>query len=74
MSIERVSANRSFGGVQAVYRHRSRETGTDMTFSAYLPPQAEQRPCPVVWYLSGLTCTPANVTEKGQFQRAPSWA
>lgn len=70
MSIERVSANRSFGGVQAVYRHRSRETGTEMTFSAYLPPQAEQGPCPVVWYLSGLTCTHANVTEKGQFQRA----
>src|ERR1700758_4913665 len=40
-----------------------------MIFSAYLPPQAEQGPCPVVWYLSGLTCTHANVTEKGQFQR-----
>jgi S-formylglutathione hydrolase len=40
-----------------------------MVFSAYLPPQAEQGPRPVVWYLSGLTCTHANVTEKGQFQR-----
>lgn len=70
MALETVSTNRSFGGTQAVYRHASRETGTEMVFSAYLPPQAEQGPCPVVWYLSGLTCTHANVTEKGQFQRA----
>ena len=70
MTLETVSTNRCFGGTQAVYRHASRETGTDMVFSAYLPPQAEQGPCPVVWYLSGLTCTHANVTEKGQFQRA----
>jgi S-formylglutathione hydrolase len=68
-ALETVSTNRCFGGIQAVYRHASRETGTEMTFSAYLPPQAEQAPCPVVWYLSGLTCTHANVTEKGQFQR-----
>ena len=69
MTLETVSTNRCFGGVQAVYRHQSRETGTPMVFSVYLPPQAEQGPCPVVWYLSGLTCTHANVTEKGQFQR-----
>jgi S-formylglutathione hydrolase len=67
--IETVSTARSFGGVQGVYRHKSRETGTDMVFSVYLPPQAEAGLCPVVWYLSGLTCTHANVTEKGQFQR-----
>lgn len=70
MALEAVSQNRSFGGVQGVYRHESRETGTPMTFSVFTPPQAEQGPCPVVWYLSGLTCTHANVTEKGQFQRA----
>ena len=69
MALETVSTNRCFGGTQGVYRHQSRETGTQMTFSAYLPPQAGQGPCPVVWYLSGLTCTHANVTEKGQFQR-----
>ena len=69
MALELVSSARSFGGRQNVYRHTSRETGTEMVFSAYLPPQAEQGPCPVVWYLSGLTCTHANVTEKGQFQR-----
>jgi S-formylglutathione hydrolase len=71
LSLETVSTTKSFGGVQGVYRHASRETGTDMVFSVYLPPQAQAgRPLPVVWYLSGLTCTHANVTEKGQFQRA----
>jgi S-formylglutathione hydrolase len=71
LSLEIVSTTKSFGGVQGVYRHQSRETGTPMTFSVYVPPQAEAgRPLPVVWYLSGLTCTHANVTDKGQFQRA----
>ena len=71
MSLETISATRMFGGVQGVYRHDSRETGTPMVFSVYLPPQAETGArLPVVWYLSGLTCTHANVTDKGQFQRA----
>ncbi|ARS29526.1 S-formylglutathione hydrolase [Sphingomonas sp. KC8] len=71
MTIETISSNRSFGGVQGVYRHASAETGTDMTFSVYLPPQAEAGArLPVVWYLSGLTCTHANVTEKGEYRRA----
>jgi S-formylglutathione hydrolase len=71
MSLETVSANRAFGGVQGVYRHQSRETGTPMIFSVFLPPRAEAgRKLPVVWYLSGLTCTHANVTEKGEFRRA----
>ncbi|WP_293359997.1 S-formylglutathione hydrolase [Phenylobacterium sp.] len=72
MSLETVSTNRMFGGVQGVYRHQSRETKTPMTFSVFLPPQAAEAGArlPVVWYLSGLTCTYANVTEKGQFQRA----
>jgi len=67
--METVSTARCFGGVQGVYRHDSRETGTAMTFSVFVPPQAEAGPRPVVWYLSGLTCTHANVTDKGQFQR-----
>jgi len=68
--IETVSTARSFGGTQGVYRHSSRETGTDMTFAVYLPPQAEAgAPLPVVWFLSGLTCTHANVMEKGGYQR-----
>jgi S-formylglutathione hydrolase len=69
LSFETVATAKMFGGTQAVYRHHSRETGTEMTFSVYLPPQAEAQACPVVWYLSGLTCTHANVTDKGQFQR-----
>ena len=70
MSLETVSTTRFFGGTQGVYRHASDATGTDMTFSVFVPPQAERGPVPVVWYLSGLTCTHANVTDKGQFQRA----
>ena len=70
MSLETVSTAKMFGGVQGVYRHDSRETGTPMTFSVYLPPQAGAGvPLHVVWYLSGLTCTHANVTDKGQFQQ-----
>jgi S-formylglutathione hydrolase len=70
MSIQTVSLNRSHGGIQGVYKHASRETGTDMTFSVYVPPHQEGTKLPVVWYLSGLTCTHANVTEKGEFRGA----
>ena len=71
MSLETVSANKSHGGVQGVYRHDSRETGTPMTFSVFVPPQgAGGAKCPVIWYLSGLTCTHANVTDKGEYRRA----
>lgn len=69
MTIETISANRAFGGVQGVYKHASTSTGTDMTFSVYVPPHEEGATLPVVWYLSGLTCTHANVTEKGEFRR-----
>jgi len=68
--METVSTNRAFGGVQGVYRHASSATGTDMAFSVYVPPHAEDATLPVVWYLSGLTCTHANVTEKGEFRAA----
>jgi S-formylglutathione hydrolase len=71
MSLETLSTNRSHGGVQGVYKHRSAATGTDMTFSVFVPPQAEDGALlPVVWYLSGLTCTHGNVTEKGEYRRA----
>ncbi|MDT9600798.1 S-formylglutathione hydrolase [Sphingosinicella rhizophila] len=70
MTLETISAARSFGGTQCVYRHQSRATGTPMTFSLYLPPQATGgTPLPVLYFLSGLTCTHANVTEKGGYQR-----
>ena len=71
MSLEVVSENRAYGGRQLVVKHASSATGTDMTFSIYLPPQAESGgKLPIVWYLSGLTCTHANVTEKGEYRAA----
>ena len=66
--METVSENRAFGGVQGVYRHASASTGTDMVFSVFVPPHEAGAKLPVVWYLSGLTCTHANVTEKGEFR------
>jgi|TARA_R110000868_G_scaffold353707_3_gene614900 S-formylglutathione hydrolase len=60
----------SHGGTQGVYRHASTSTGADMTFSVFVPDHTESASLPVVWYLSGLTCTHANVTEKGEFRRA----
>ena len=68
--METVSTNHAFGGVQGVYRHASAATGTEMTFAVYVPPHAPGAKLPVVWYLSGLTCTHANATEKGEYRRA----
>ncbi|MFC6622974.1 S-formylglutathione hydrolase [Novosphingobium panipatense] len=70
MELETVSTNRSHGGKQGVYRHASLETGTPMTFSVFVPDHKEGVRLPVLWYLSGLTCTHANVTEKGEFREA----
>lgn len=66
--METVSINASFGGKQGVYKHSSEVLGCDMTFAVYLPPQAEERSVPVLWYLSGLTCTHENAMTKGGFQ------
>ncbi|MEZ5654360.1 MAG: S-formylglutathione hydrolase [Sphingobium sp.] len=68
--MEPVSANRSHGGTQGVYKHASAVTGTEMTFSVFVPDHAPGAKLPVLWYLSGLTCTHANVTEKGEFRAA----
>jgi S-formylglutathione hydrolase len=71
VTIETVSEVRSHGGTQGVYRHASSATGTEMNFSLFMPPQPEKgEPLPVLWYLSGLTCSHANVTEKGEFRAA----
>ncbi|OAN58593.1 S-formylglutathione hydrolase [Sphingomonas sp. TDK1] len=67
--MEQVSSNFSFGGTQHVFTHQSEATGTPMTFSAFVPAHAPGARLPVLWYLSGLTCTHANVTEKGEFRR-----
>jgi S-formylglutathione hydrolase len=53
-----------------VYEHASAATGTPMTFSVFVPDHDEGARLPVLWYLSGLTCTHANVTDKGEFRRA----
>lgn len=69
--METISENRCFGGVQGVYRHPSKATGCDMTFGLFLPQEAEEHPVPVLWYLSGLTCTHENAMVKAGAQ---AWA
>ena len=69
MTLEVVSQSRCFDGTQFTYRHASSETGTMMRFAAFVPPQARQSPSPIVWYLSGLTCTEENFTVKAGAQR-----
>lgn len=68
--MEQISAVRSHGGTQGVYSHVSEATGTPMTFSVFVPDHPPGTTLPVLWYLSGLTCTHANVTEKGEFRAA----
>ena len=68
--METVSATRSHGGTQGVYTHQSAATGTAMTLSVFVPDHAPGARLPVLWYLSGLTCTHANVTEKGEYRAA----
>jgi len=68
--MEQVSAWKAYGGTQGVYRHPSAETGTAMTFAVFVPPHAPGARLPVLWYLSGLTCTHANVMEKGEYRAA----
>jgi len=68
--MRQVSAWKSHGGTQGVYTHASAETKTEMTFSVFVPDHAPGARLPVLWYLSGLTCTHANVTEKGEYRAA----
>ncbi|WP_075654070.1 S-formylglutathione hydrolase [Pseudochrobactrum sp. B5] len=67
--MEIISKAKAFGGTQGVYRHKSEACQCDMTFALFLPPQAEHGPVPVLWYLSGLTCTHQNVMDKGEYRR-----
>jgi S-formylglutathione hydrolase len=71
-TIEKVSENRCFGGTQGFYKHASAVCKGTMTFAVYRPPQAESGPVPVLWYLSGLTCTAENFTVKAGAQRVAS--
>jgi S-formylglutathione hydrolase len=70
--MELLSEHRCFDGAQRRYQHHSAVLGCDMNFSVFLPPQAEQGPVPVLWWLSGLTCTDENFTTKAGAQRYAS--
>ncbi len=70
MTLTTVSVARSFTGTQGVYRHASAATGTDMTFAVYVPDHAPGTVLPVVWWLSGLTCTHVNAMDKCEYRRA----
>lgn len=66
-----VSENACFGGTQGVYSHASKATGTEMTFALFLPEEAQDGPVPILWFLSGLTCTHENAMTKAGAQ---AWA
>jgi len=70
--MDKISENLSFGGLQGVYCHESAATNCKMTFALFLPPQAKQGQVPLVWYLSGLTCSHQNVMDKGEYRRVAS--
>lgn len=69
--METLSENRCFGGTQGVYKHASKATNCDMTFAVFLPEEAAHGPVPVLWFLSGLTCTHENAMVKAGAQ---GWA
>ena len=69
--MQTISNNRCFGGTQGVYTHASTATRTDMTFGLFLPAEAADGPVPLLWYLSGLTCTHENAMVKAGAQ---GWA
>jgi S-formylglutathione hydrolase len=66
-----VSENACFGGTQGVYTHESNVCGGDMTFGLFMPAEAENGPVPLLWFLSGLTCTHENAMVKAGAQ---NWA
>ncbi len=70
MAVETKSLWKSHGGMQGVYTHQSEACACPMTFAVYVPPHGQGQKLPVLWYLSGLTCTHANVMEKGEYRKA----
>ncbi|MGB3796431.1 MAG: S-formylglutathione hydrolase [Alteraurantiacibacter sp.] len=70
MSIETVSETKCFGGNQGVYKHDSQSTGTPMTFQVFIPEHREGEKLPVLWWLSGLTCTHENAMIKCHYHKA----
>jgi S-formylglutathione hydrolase len=70
MTLETKSLAKSHGGIQGVYTHQSAACHCPMTFAVFVPPHGQGQKLPVLWYLSGLTCTHANVMEKGEYRKA----
>jgi S-formylglutathione hydrolase len=70
MTLETKSLWKAHGGTQGVYTHASEACACPMTFAVYVPPHEAGQKLPVLWYLSGLTCTHANVMEKGEYRKA----
>jgi len=68
MSLKLIEEKRSFGGVQSKYTHYSEALQCEMTFSIYLPENKENKEIPLIWWLSGLTCTDDNFGQKSGFQ------
>ncbi len=66
--MKQIEQHASFGGSQEVWQHASSTLGVDMDFAVYLPPQAKQGPCPVLYWLSGLTCNEQNFITKAGAQ------
>lgn len=69
MTVKTLSENKCFGGIQGTYTHDSAETRCDMRFGVFLPPQASSRRVPLLYWLSGLTCTEENFIVKAGAQR-----
>ena len=67
--MKQIAATKSFGGTQYVFSHPSQACQCEMTFAVYMPPQAVSTKVPVLWYLSGLTCTHQNVLDKGEYRQ-----
>jgi hypothetical protein len=72
VTIETVSESKSFGGIQGVYRHESTSTGTPMSFAVYVPEHTAGAKLPVLWWLSGLTCTACERDGKGRVPERPA--
>ncbi len=69
MTVELIGTHQLFGGEQRKYRHFSEVLHSEMTFSLFLPQAKPEIPLSLVWWLSGLTCTDDNFSQKGAFQK-----
>ncbi|RYZ86090.1 MAG: S-formylglutathione hydrolase, partial [Moraxellaceae bacterium] len=68
-TVTKISSTKSFGGWLKRYKHHSATLNCDMIFAIYLPPQAKTQKVPLLWWLSGLTCTDENFMQKAGAQK-----